>query len=58
MSYHVDSCQAFFFQEVDLVGQGSYLRELEWSGLYAPSSLELRKSTNKRREARLMVLAI
>jgi hypothetical protein len=27
---HADSCQAFFFQEVDLV-QGSYLREFEWS---------------------------
>jgi hypothetical protein len=34
------------------------LREFEWSQLLAPSSLELEWSTYKRREGRLMVLAI
>jgi hypothetical protein len=34
------------------------LGEFEWSWLFTPSSLELGESTNKRREARFMVLAI
>jgi hypothetical protein len=56
---HVDSCQAFFFfQAVDLVGQGYHLRELEWSQLFTPSSSELGKLANEGREARLMVFTI
>jgi hypothetical protein len=58
MCGRADSCQAFFLQEVDLVGQGSYLREFECSRCLTPSSLELGESAYKRREARLKVLAI
>jgi hypothetical protein len=58
MCCHTDSHQAFFLQKVDLVCQGSNLGELEWSRLFAPSSLELREPTYKWREAGLVVLAI
>jgi hypothetical protein len=58
MSGHVDSYQAPFLQEVDPIHQGCYLREFEWSRLFTPSPLELRESAYKRREARLMILAI
>jgi hypothetical protein len=58
MGGHVDSCQAMLFQVVDFVGQGCYLREFEWGGLFTPSSLELTESAYKGREPRLMVLAI
>jgi hypothetical protein len=58
MCSQVDSCQAFFLQKVNLVGRGSKLRELEWSSLFAPSSLELGEPVDKWREAGLMVLTI
>jgi hypothetical protein len=50
-----------FLQWLDSMGQpmcGSYLTEFECSRRLAPSSLELGESAYKRREARLMVLAI
>jgi hypothetical protein len=55
---HADSCQVFLLQEVNLVGQGSNLGELEWSRLFTPSSLELGEPGHKWREARLVLLAI
>jgi hypothetical protein len=58
MGGHADSRQAFLFQEIDLVGQGSDLGELEWSRFFAPSTLELEESAYKWREAGLVVLAI
>jgi hypothetical protein len=58
MCGHTDSCQSFFLQKVDLVRQGSNLGELEWSRLFAPSSLELGEPAYKWREVRFVVLAI
>jgi hypothetical protein len=58
MSGHVDSCQNLFLQDVDLVGQGSHLRDFKWSRLFTPCSLELGESANKGREAGLMVFTI
>jgi hypothetical protein len=58
MGGHTDSCQALLFQVVDFVGQSCYLREFEWGGLFTPSSLELRETAYKGREARFMVLLI
>jgi hypothetical protein len=58
MGSHADSCQALLLREVDFVGQSCNLGEFEWGGFFAPSSLKLGVSTYKRREARLMVLAI
>jgi hypothetical protein len=58
MCSHVDSRQAFFLQKVDLVHQSNNLGELEWSQLFTPSSLELRKPAYKWREAGFMVLTI
>jgi hypothetical protein len=43
-------------QEVDLVGQGGNIGELEWSQLFTPSSLELGEPAYKWTEARLVVL--
>jgi hypothetical protein len=48
----------FFLQEVDLVGQGSNLRKLEWSQLLAPSFVKLGESAYEGREAGLMILTI
>jgi hypothetical protein len=58
MCIHADSCQALFLQRVDLVGQGSNLGELEWSWLFAPSSLKLGEPTYEWREAGFVVLTI
>jgi hypothetical protein len=58
MGSHANSCQALLFQVVDFVGQSCYLREFKWGGLLTPSSLELRESAYKGREARLVVLTI
>jgi hypothetical protein len=40
---HAHTCQAFLFQEVDLVDQRSHLMDFEWSRLFTPGSLELRE---------------
>jgi hypothetical protein len=58
MGGHADSCQALLLQKDDFVGQSCYLREFEWGWLFTPSFLELGESTNKREEARFMVLTI
>jgi hypothetical protein len=58
MGGHTHAYQAFLFQEVDLVDQGSNLRSFEWSMLFTPSSLELEKSGYEGREAGFMVLTI
>jgi hypothetical protein len=58
MCGHTESCQSFFPQKVDLVHQGGNLRELEWSWLFTPSSLELMEPAYKWKEAGFMVLTI
>jgi hypothetical protein len=58
MCSHADSRQSFFLQKVDLVCQGDNLGELEWSRLFAPSSLELEEPAYKWREVGSVVLAI
>jgi hypothetical protein len=55
---HAHASQAFLFQEVDLVYQGSHLGGFKRSRLFIPSPLEFRESDNKWREAGLMVLTI
>jgi hypothetical protein len=52
------ACQAFLFQEVDLVNQGSYFRSFEQSRLFTPSSMELGELAYKGGEARFMVLKV
>jgi hypothetical protein len=39
-------------------GQGGDDGELKWGAFFTPSSLELRESTNERREAGFMILTI
>jgi hypothetical protein len=58
MGDHAHTCQAFLFQEVDLINQGSHLWSFEWSGLFTPRPLELRESSHERGEARFMVLTV
>jgi hypothetical protein len=48
MGGHADSCQAFLLQEIDLVGHGGDLGELEKSWFSAPSSLELESQPTNR----------
>jgi hypothetical protein len=55
---HAHACQAFLFQELDLINQGSLLRSFEQGRLLTPSSLELRKSAYKGRKAGFMVLTV
>jgi hypothetical protein len=55
MGGHAHACQAFLFQEVDLVDQGSHLRSFERSRLFTPSSLELWKSAHEGKEVGFMV---
>jgi hypothetical protein len=55
---HAHASQAFLFQEVDLVYQGSHLGGFKRSRLFIPSPLEFRESDNKWREAGLMVLTV
>jgi hypothetical protein len=55
---HIDFCQALLLHKFDFVGQSWHLGEFYWSWLFTPSSLELRESANKRREARFMVPAV
>jgi hypothetical protein len=58
MGAHADSCQTLLLEKVDFVGQSCHLGEFEWSWVFTPSSLELRESANKRRDASFMVLTI
>jgi hypothetical protein len=58
MCGHTDSHQSLFLQFVDLVGSGNSMGELEWSRLFAPSSLELGQAAYERWEAGFVVLAI
>jgi hypothetical protein len=58
MGGHAYTYQAFPFQEIDLVDQGSHLRGFQWSGLFAPSPMEFRESSYEGREARFMVLIV
>jgi hypothetical protein len=58
MGGHAHAYQAFLFQEVDLVNQGSHLRNYERSRLFTPISMELGKSAYKGREAGFMVLTV
>jgi hypothetical protein len=58
MGGHAHACQAFLFQEVDLVDQGNHLRNFEWSRLFTLGSLELRELAYKEREARFVILTI
>jgi hypothetical protein len=55
MGGHAHACQAFLFQEVDLVDQESHLRSFEQSRLFTPSSLVLRKSAYEGREPGFVV---
>jgi hypothetical protein len=48
----------FFFQDVDLVNQGSHLRIFEQSRLFTPSSLELKESAYDRGEVGFLVLTV
>jgi hypothetical protein len=50
--------QAFLFQEVDLVNQGSHLRSFEWSRFFTPSSLELGELAYEGGEAGFVVLTV
>jgi hypothetical protein len=58
MGSYAHACQAFLFQEVDLVNQGSHLRSFERSRRFTPSFLELRESAYEGGEAGFMVLAV
>jgi hypothetical protein len=58
MGGHTHACQAFLFQEVDLVDQGSYLRSFEQSRFFTSSSLELEKSAYEGREVGFMLLTV
>jgi hypothetical protein len=58
MGSHAHACQAFLFQEIDLIDQGSHLRSFKWSGLFTPSPLELGESSHEGGEARFMVLIV
>jgi hypothetical protein len=55
---YTHASQVFLFQGIDLVGQGSHLGAFKRSWLFVPSSLELKESANKWREAGLMVLVV
>jgi hypothetical protein len=58
MGDHAGSYEALLFQVVAFVCQSYNLGEFEWGGFFTPSSLELRESAYKGREARCMVLTI
>jgi hypothetical protein len=58
MGGYAHACQAFLFQEADLVNQGIHLRCFEQSRLFTPSSLELEESAYEGGEAGFMVLAV
>jgi hypothetical protein len=45
MGGHAHAFQAFLFQKIDLVDQGSHLRSFERSGLFTATPLELGEST-------------
>jgi hypothetical protein len=55
---HTHTGQAFLFQEVDLVNQGSHLRSFEWSRFFTPSSLELGELAYEGGEAGFVVLTV
>jgi hypothetical protein len=56
MGGYAHTCQAFLFQEVNLVNQGSHLRSFERSRLFTPSSLVLGESAYYGGEAGFVVL--
>jgi hypothetical protein len=58
MGSHTHACQAFLFQEVDLVDQGNHLRSFERSRFFTPSSLELEKSAYEGREVGFVLLTV
>jgi hypothetical protein len=58
MGSHTHACQAFLFQEIDPIDQGSHLRSFVWSGLFTPRPLELGESSHEGRGARFMVLIV
>jgi hypothetical protein len=58
MGSHAHACQAFLFQEVDLVDQGNHLRSFEQSRLFTPISLELEKLAYEGREVGFVVLIV
>jgi hypothetical protein len=58
MGGHTHAYQAFPFQGVDLVDQGSHLRDFEWSHLFTPGSFKLRESAYVGGEAGFMILAV
>jgi hypothetical protein len=58
MGGHAHACQAFLFQEEDLVDQGRHLRSFKWSRIFTPGSMELGVLAYDRREARFVVLKI
>jgi hypothetical protein len=58
MGGHAHASQALLFQEINFVDQGSHLRNFEWSRLFTPSSVELRKLAYEGREAGFMVIIV
>jgi hypothetical protein len=58
MGDHADYCQDTIFQEIDLVGQGCNVGEIERSGLFTPSPLELGEPANKWGEPGFMVFIV
>jgi hypothetical protein len=55
---HTHTCQAFLFQEIDLVTQGNHLRSFEQSRLFTLGSLEHRQSACEGGEAGFVVLTV
>jgi hypothetical protein len=58
MGGHIVSCQALLLQKVDFVGQSGHVGEFEWNWLFTLGSLDLGESSNKRGEARFMVVIV
>jgi hypothetical protein len=58
MGGYSDSSQTALFYGVNLVSQGSDMREFEWCGFFAPSPLKFRELTYKGREAWFMILIV
>jgi hypothetical protein len=58
MGGYTHAYQTFFFQEVDLVNQGSHLRSFEWSRLLTPCSLDHAESAYKGGEDGFVVLTV
>jgi hypothetical protein len=58
MGGYIDFGQTMLFQCINLVSQGSNMREFERCGFFAPSPLKFRESAYKGREAWFMVLIV